>query len=120
MHTVSGDIARIFNKELKDYAQGVIFEENSAKKNIYLNYVIRAKDRKKLIDDLFAAGIDVSPGQVVCCADLEDFSRFYSDCPMSRKMEQENIYLPVYSPLDKKHIHHIANVLRGKSEKKKI
>ncbi len=112
--------AQILNEELKDCAKALIFEKNSAKKNIYLNYVIRAKNRKKLIDDLFAQGIDVSPGQVTCCADLEDFSRFYSDCPKSRKMQQENVYLPVYSPLGKEHMYHIANALRRKSEKKKI
>ncbi len=112
--------AQILNEELKDCAQALIFKNNSDKKNIYLNYVIRAKGRKKLIDDLFAQGIDVSPGQVTCCADLEDFRQFYSDCPKSRKMQQENVYLPVYSPLGKEHMYHIANTLRGKSEKKKI
>ncbi|MCG2712671.1 MAG: DegT/DnrJ/EryC1/StrS family aminotransferase [Candidatus Omnitrophica bacterium] len=111
--------ARILNEELKDCAKALLFEENSAKKNIYLNYVIRAKDRKKLVDDLFAAGIDVSPGQVTCCADLEDFSQFYSDCPMSRKMQQENVYLPVYSPLDKEHMYQIANAVGKNGEKNK-
>ena len=110
--------AHILNKFLKGLLDIKIFPENNAKKNIYLNYAIRIKDRNKFIDCLFDQGFDVSPGQVICCADQEDFSRFYWACPMSIKMEKENVYLPIYSPLNRRHMLEISAAVRGKSEKK--
>ena len=110
--------ARILNEKLRNRADVKIFRESSLKKNIYLNYVVRIQDRNKLIDYLFDQGFDVSPGQVVCCADQEDFKEFYYDCPMSRKMQEENVYVPIYSPLNERHMHKISGALRGKSEKK--
>lgn len=110
--------AKILNENLKDVSKIKIFKENADKKNIYLNYVIRVQNRNKFVDDLFSQGFDVSPGQVICCADQEDFKEYYCDCPMSRKMQKENIYMPIYSPLNVMHMHEIAAALRGQSDKK--
>jgi len=105
--------AQILNKKLKNDGEVLILKDNNSGKNIYLNYVIRSKNRRKLVDGLFTKGIDISPGQVINCADLEDFGRFYSDCPNSRKLENENVYLPLYAPLKEEDMNRIANAIRG-------
>ena len=97
--------AEILNSRLNSCKNTFIFERDPTKKNIYLNYVIRNDNRTKLINKLFLKGIDVSPGQLTCCSDLADFKQFFSDCPNSRKMQQESIYLPVYWPLNEKRGH---------------
>jgi len=101
--------AKTLNKLIKPCKNIKIFPENSKKKNIYLNYAIRTENRDLLIDNLLGRGVDVSPGMAVCCPDVNRFKAFFSDCPNSRKMQAENVYLPIYGLLKDKQIAHIAN-----------
>ncbi|MDD5746166.1 MAG: DegT/DnrJ/EryC1/StrS family aminotransferase [Candidatus Omnitrophica bacterium] len=82
-------------------------------KNIYLNYVIRVKQRNKLIGYLFRQGIDAGHGFVVSCAHQDRFLKFSGEnCGNSREFEDENVYLPVYDELRPGDITRMARLIQ--------
>ncbi|MFC1809437.1 DegT/DnrJ/EryC1/StrS family aminotransferase [Candidatus Omnitrophota bacterium] len=87
-------------------------------KNIFLNYVIQAKQNKKLlIKALLKKGIDVTEGYVRNCAGMDEFKTYKADCPVSAALERDNIYIPIHAPLSGKHMRHIATTLRELAER---
>ncbi|MBU1088051.1 MAG: DegT/DnrJ/EryC1/StrS family aminotransferase [Candidatus Omnitrophica bacterium] len=110
--------AEVLNQGLSKVRQVSIFNQQKSVKNIYLNYVIRVADRQKLISFLFAQGIDLSPGFVRACAYVKEFSAYAADCPNSLILEQENVYLPLYSPLTASDTRKIAELIEKYYETK--
>ncbi|MFH2136954.1 MAG: aminotransferase class I/II-fold pyridoxal phosphate-dependent enzyme [Candidatus Omnitrophota bacterium] len=104
--------ADILNRYLCGHDKIRIFQENQGRRNIYLNYVIMVKGRDELIKHLFCKGIDLSPGFVVSCAHLQRFREFFNDCPNSKALEDNNLYIPIYSPLKKNHMLRISEGIR--------
>jgi len=104
--------AKLLNAELSSIDAVGIFKEKIGIKNIYLNYVIRINNREKLVKHLFKHGIDVAQGNVVSCASLKRFSEFYCDCPNSKRLDEQNLYLPIYSPLKTGHIREMAQLIK--------
>lgn len=92
--------ARMFNE---------IFENNGFKypktimgaKNIYLNYVIQASNRKLSMERLLKIGIDTTNGYI----------ESFSDAYFSNLLAQNNIYLPIQHPLSKDIILKIAQTV---------
>ena len=105
--------AKLLNQELSGLDKVQIFKERSQVRNIYLNYIIRVKDREKIIDYLFNQGIDVSPGFVVSCAHLKKFEKFGCDCQNSLILENQNLYIPIYPPLKAKSIARIGKLIKN-------
>lgn len=81
-------------------------------KNIYLNYVIRIKERRKVIRELLHRGIDVTNGYVESCAARKEFQKYKRHCPASEKLANENLYLPIQPPLAEVHMAHIAKSIK--------
>lgn len=105
--------ANLLNEYLSEIKGIELFEAQAENKNIYLNYVIRVKDRQKLMRYLFANGIDIIPGFVINCAQRNDFKKFESSCPQSSILERENLYLPIYDPLTQKDIAYMGELIRN-------
>jgi len=81
-------------------------------KNIYLNYVIRVKDRESVIKKLLRRGIDVTAGYIESCSSLKEFREFKASSPESDTLSQDNLYLPIQPPLNRKHMHYIYRSLK--------
>ncbi|MBI4846242.1 MAG: aminotransferase class I/II-fold pyridoxal phosphate-dependent enzyme [Candidatus Omnitrophica bacterium] len=103
--------AFLFNRRLSRINGIRIFEERKDVKNIYLNYVIRVEKRKLLMDYLFLQGVYVLPGFVIDCSHQFIFEEFNTECPNSRKLENENLYLPLNSALSGENILYIAELI---------
>ncbi|MBU1044839.1 MAG: aminotransferase class I/II-fold pyridoxal phosphate-dependent enzyme [Candidatus Omnitrophica bacterium] len=103
--------ALVLNEKLSTVKDIVICKSQTGIKCIYLNYVIMVKNRQGLIDFLFDKGIDISPGFVQACAYIREFEPFAADCPNSLALEQGNLYLPIYHPLNSKHMIKIAALI---------
>jgi len=110
--------ARVLNEKLSRVKEIVICKSQAEIKCIYLNYIILIKDRQGLIDFLFDNGIDISPGFVQACAYIREFASFAADCPNSLRFEQENLYLPIYQPLNSNHMSRIAELIEKYYESK--
>ncbi|MCP4649205.1 MAG: DegT/DnrJ/EryC1/StrS aminotransferase family protein [PVC group bacterium] len=104
--------ADILNKGLDQLAEIEIIQQCKDVKNIYLNYVIRVDNRDKFKEYLFNRGIDLSEGAVICCADLEKFKNFYSLCPNSQTLEKENVYIPIYPPLNVRDMERFISIIK--------
>jgi len=81
---------------------------------IYLNYVVQVPENKRqeIIKKLAVAGIDITFGFLDACADMEEFGKFKTDCPISRRIKKANLYIPVQPPLREKHMEYIANNIK--------
>ncbi len=110
--------ARVLNEKLSKIKQITICKSKEEIKCIYLNYVIILQDRQGLIDFLFDHGIDISPGFVQACAYIREFAPFAADCPNSLAFERENVYLPIYRPLNSKQMIKIAELIEKYYEPK--
>ncbi|MFH1094412.1 MAG: DegT/DnrJ/EryC1/StrS family aminotransferase, partial [Candidatus Omnitrophota bacterium] len=104
--------AKLLNEKLSGIREVKIFKEKTEAKNIYLNYVIRVKEREKLIKYLFKNGIDIIPGFVISCAAQDQFKEFRCECPNSLIMQSESLYLPIYSPIKKETILRIVGLIK--------
>ncbi len=95
--------ADLYNEAFKFPIAPKIFFQREGCRNIYLNYVIRVKKRDILAEKLFAKGIDIGQGLIGSCPELERYMEFAAECPQSRALQEENLYLPVdpfLSPLE--------------------
>lgn len=104
--------AKLINQHLSKFSNIRIFKKKNDLKNIYSNYVIQVKQRENIINHLFKRGIDSSAGFVICCADLDRFKNFYRDCPNSRMLENDNLYLPLYFFMNSREVSYIGNKIR--------
>jgi len=81
-------------------------------KNIYLNYVLQIKAKGLLIKEFLRRGIDVSSGYIKDCSSMEEFQAFAADCPVSKALFRDNLYLPIHPSLREKHMLYIAESLK--------
>jgi len=104
--------AKLFNAKLTGLKQIRLIKTDKHNKNIYLNYVVKVKDHEQLVEDMFKRGIDLSSGFLVCCANQQSYQKFHRHCPQALVWEEENIYLPVYAPLQAKEINYMAKSIK--------
>ncbi len=85
-------------------------------KNIYFNFTARVKNRDKFIADVFEKGVDLTAGFVTDCSGLERFRSFGAECPNSRQICREQVYLPVDPSLNRQDMLRIADTIRERNE----
>ncbi|MBU4304909.1 MAG: aminotransferase class I/II-fold pyridoxal phosphate-dependent enzyme [Candidatus Omnitrophica bacterium] len=110
--------AELLESCLADCLKVQCIKKRNGRKNIYLNFVVLAQDREKLINRLFLQGIDVSPGFVMACSDIERFKGFRLDCPNSLSWQEKNIYIPIYPFLSRTKIIKMADIIKKFYEEK--
>ncbi|MBU0633589.1 MAG: aminotransferase class I/II-fold pyridoxal phosphate-dependent enzyme [Candidatus Omnitrophica bacterium] len=104
--------AKLLDKELAKTGAANIFQEKKCARSIYLNYVIRVKNREDFKKVLFKNGIDASEGFIGSCAHMGRFKEYWRYCPNSRVLEEENLYVPIYPALKDAEILKIAKLIR--------
>ncbi len=81
-------------------------------KSIYLNYVVRIKNRDRLPKMLIRKGIDVTQSFLNSCPSIEEFKEFKIPCVNSDSMVEDNLCLPIQPLLKEKHMRYIADKLK--------
>jgi perosamine synthetase len=61
---------------------------------------------------MFKHNRDIAAGHFTSTADSPRFAEFYRDCPNSRKVEQELIYLPTYPSYSRSEVEKNIQVIR--------
>jgi len=81
---------------------------------IYLNYVVQVPEYKRdeIIAKLLKGGVDTSFGFLNNCAGMLEFENFKKDSPVSKKIQGTNLYIPIQSPLNQKHMEYIADLIK--------
>jgi perosamine synthetase len=62
----------------------------------YLWFPVLCSERDKLLRFMFEQGRDIAAGHFTSTAEAPQFKDFYRDCPNSKKVERELLYLPTY------------------------
>jgi dTDP-4-amino-4,6-dideoxygalactose transaminase len=90
------EYAQIYYEGLKDLDELILPPLRTDGSHTYLWFPILSADREKLIRFMFERGRDIAAGHFTNTADLPQFQEFYRDCPNSRQVQRELIYLPTY------------------------
>jgi dTDP-4-amino-4,6-dideoxygalactose transaminase len=102
----------LLNTLLKDHRKITIPSVISHVESIYLNYVVKVKDRERIMDALFKKGIDVTKGFLIDCSAHQLFKDYQTDSPHAQLLSQQGMYLPVYPSLKDEDIHYIVKALK--------
>lgn len=81
--------------------------------DIYLYYPVQHEKRQQLIRWLMSNNRDVAAQHLKNCADLEDFSEFYRDCPNARATAAQVILLPTYPRYSRSEVEKTARAVRS-------
>jgi len=102
----------LLNTLLKDHKEIALPSVIPEVKSTYLNYVIKAKDRERVMDGLFRKGIDATKGFLIDCSSHQLFKDYQTESPDARLLSQQGLYLPIYPSLKDEDIHFIAETLK--------
>ncbi len=107
--------AKIYNKYLGDINGVIIPYAAPDVQHVYHVYAIRVKNREKVYQALKSKGVGVIihyPIPVHLQKAYENLGYKKGDCPVSEKIAQEIISLPMFPHLKESQIKYIANILR--------
>jgi len=102
----------LLNTLLKNHKEIAIPSVIPDVKSTYLNYVIKVKDRERVMDELFGKGIDVTKGFLIDCSSHQLFKDYHTESPHARLLSQQGLYLPIYPSLKDEDIRFIAETLK--------
>lgn len=90
------EYAHIYYEGLKDIEGLILPPLRSDGSHTYLWFPVLIENREDLLRFMFEQGRDIAAGHFTSTADSPRFSDFYRDCPNSKKVEKELLYLPTY------------------------
>lgn len=90
------EYAHIYHDGLKDIEELVLPPLRSDGSHTYLWFPILYSQREDLVKFTIEQGRHIGAGHFISAADSEQFAEFYRDCPNSKKVEKELVYLPTY------------------------
>jgi perosamine synthetase len=106
------EYAHIYYDGLKDIEGLVLPPLRSDGSHTYLWFPILYSQREDLIKFAIEQGRHIGAGHFTSAADAEQFSDFYRDCPNSKKVEKELVYLPTYPRYSRHEIAKNIEVIR--------
>jgi dTDP-4-amino-4,6-dideoxygalactose transaminase len=80
-------------------------------KHIYLNYAIRVKNKDLVSKRLLKKGIDTKRKYITSCSSMRIFKEFQTHCPISEKLAEETLCLPIHTWLTKDDIFRVAETV---------
>jgi dTDP-4-amino-4,6-dideoxygalactose transaminase len=104
--------AQLYHEGLKDIDDLVLSPLRTDGSNTYLWFPIQYSKRDELIQFMYKQGRDIAAGHFTNTADSPRFEEYYRDCPNSRKVEKELIYLPTYPRYSRSEIEENIRVIR--------
>ncbi|MBN2547005.1 MAG: DegT/DnrJ/EryC1/StrS family aminotransferase, partial [Spirochaetes bacterium] len=81
-------------------------------KSIYLNYVVKIKNRDRLPKILIQKGIDVTQSFLNSCSSIKEFKEYKIQCVYSDQLVKDNLCLPIQPLLNEKYIRYLAETLK--------
>lgn len=118
LNQVDRDItARIANAQryyegLKDIPELILPPLRTDRSHTYLWFPIQYAHRDQLLRFMFDQGRHIATGHFKNAADLPQFKEFHRECPSSRRVEKELIYLPTYPRYADREIEKNIQVIR--------
>jgi dTDP-4-amino-4,6-dideoxygalactose transaminase len=82
----------------------------------YWNYPVLADDRSNVLKRLIRHGIDGKKIDAYNCAQFEIFKEFERDCPVSNRISNKVVALPMYHYLKEEDVRFMGQVLAGGDE----
>lgn len=80
--------------------------------NIYYHIAVRVKEREGFIRCMGLRGIDIQKDYCSPCAYLDIFKEFKTDCPVSKEISSEMVYIPNHPSLSRYDMRYIAREIR--------
>ncbi|MCC5652665.1 DegT/DnrJ/EryC1/StrS aminotransferase family protein [Nostoc sp. XA013] len=90
------EYAHIYYEGLKDIDGLILPPLRTDGSHTYLWFPVLYSHREDLLKFMFEQGRDIAAGHFTSTADSLRFEEFYRDCPNSKKVEKELLYLPTY------------------------
>jgi perosamine synthetase len=90
------EYAHIYYEGLKDIDGLIMPPIRADGSHTYLWFPVLYFQRDDLLRYMFEQGRDIAAGHFTSTADSPRFEEFYRDCPNSKKVEKELLYLPTY------------------------
>lgn len=110
-NAIRAENGKFLLKQLADLENIILPEIPTGANHIFMSFVIMTKNSWEFKKQLLLKGIDTSPGYLKNNADLPVFSEFHTDCPMARKMEKNQLHLPVYPGLTPDDLSRVAHAV---------
>ena len=104
--------AQLLNKLLNDSKEIKIPYSLPNVKHVYNHYVIKCKNKQDVLTKLLKKGVDAKRQIHEVCPELDIFSHYKSDCPVSKNINKKIIALPVGPYLNKEDIYKIYEALK--------
>lgn len=107
----------LYYEGLKDIDQLILppvqsERSNTLLSNTFLWFPIQYSEREDLMKFMFEKGRDVAAGHFFNCADAPRYKEFQRDCPNTRKIEKELLYLPTYPGYSRREVERNIEVIR--------
>jgi perosamine synthetase len=90
------EYAHIYYEGLKDIDGLIMPPLRTDGSHTYLWFPVLYTHRDNLLKFMYEQGRDIAAGHFTNVADSPQFEEFFRDCPNSKKVEKELIYLPTY------------------------
>lgn len=100
------DHIRLLSNKLKDKR----FDEKVINSSVFYEYVINARNGRKLSRSLLFKGIDTEMGMVSNCVSMFNYKGEY---PVTESSEKGNLQIPAHHNLSRKEVAYIADCLRS-------
>jgi len=104
--------AEIYSRALKDSEGVKVLGIEPEGEHVYWNYVILVENRSEIVRDLIGKGIDLKKIYRYDCNDYAVLKDFKSDCPVSKKVSESILGLPVFHYLRPEEANTVADLLR--------
>jgi len=107
--------AKEISKFLKEIKSITVPKTLTESKHVYHKYVITVDSRKRdsIVKKLFDRGINTTEGFIKNCSELEIFKPFKSKNPVSKKVSEITIYLPLHSLLSLDDMEYMTKQLKS-------
>jgi perosamine synthetase len=106
------EYAHIYYEGLKDIDGLIMPPIRADGSHTYLWFPVLYSQRDDLIRYMFEQGRDIAAGHFTSTADSPRFEEFYRDCPNSKKVEKELLYLPTYPRYSRHEVEKNIEVIR--------
>lgn len=106
------DNALIYYEGLKDIDELILPPLRTDGSHTYLWFPVQYSRRDELLRFMYSRHRDIAAGHFTSTADAPQYQEFYRDCPNSKKVEQELLYLPTYPRYPQREIEKNIQVIR--------
>jgi dTDP-4-amino-4,6-dideoxygalactose transaminase len=108
----------LYHEGLKDIDELILPPCRRDFSHVYTYFPIQYRERTKLLKWLMLQKRDIAAQHYKNTADLTWFKEFYRDCPNSRAVAEELIFLPTYPRYSQKEVRNNINAIREFFDKK--